>query len=160
LAYEPTHLDGLVEQLVQVILPTAEARSLKITMTLDTQQAYFAVHADSIAQVVRNLLRNAVQYADHGGTLKVQTTSNGGIFRFTCTNSGPCIEPHDLPFVFKRFYRSEGARHRGTGVGIGLAIAKELVETHGGQIGIESQEGWTTVLFEIPCRLTARQQAG
>jgi two-component system sensor histidine kinase BaeS len=144
-------LDLVVEQLARVIRPTASVRGIQLSLDLNSRHARVPVHADSMAQVVRNLLRNAAQYTDDGGQIRVQTDVADQVYRFTSLNTGPGIPPEDLPFVFNRFYRTERARTGQTaGVGIGLAIAKELVEAHHGRIGAESKAGWTMVWFEIP----------
>lgn len=147
----PTDLDLVVEQLGRVIRPTAGLRGIQLSLDLNAGPTPVPVHADTMAQVIRNLLRNAAQYTGDGGLIRVQTDVADQVYRFTCLNTGPGISPEDLPFVFNRFYRTERARKGQTaGVGIGLAIAKELVEAHHGRIGVESKAGWTMVWFEIP----------
>ena len=147
----PSDLSTMVDQLVRVMRPNAEARRIRVYLDPSGPRAVVPVHADSIAQVMRNLLRNAVQYADEGGTIRVQSTLLEGAYRFAVLNTGPGIGEADLPFIFNRFFRSEKARAGvKTGVGIGLAIAKELIEAHGGRIGAQSKAGWTMVWFEVP----------
>lgn len=161
LEYTLTDLDSLTEQLVRVIRPNAEAKGIKLYLDLGAQHVPVPVHADSIAQVMRNLLRNAAQYSDHGGTIRVQTSQTQGFYRFTCLNTGAGIAPEELPFIFKRFYRTSKAKKgEGTGVGIGLAIAKELVEAHGGRIGADSKAGWTLVWVELPMEPGSRLEPG
>jgi len=149
--FAPTDLDGLADQLIRMTRPNAEARRIKLFADLSAEHQLVPVHADSVAQVMRNLLRNAVQYADEGGQIRVQTAIVEDFYRFTCLNTGSGISAEDMPFIFNRFFRSERAK-KGvkTGVGIGLAIAKELVEAHGGRIGCESKAGWTLFYFEVP----------
>ncbi len=147
----PANIDALVEQLIRVMRPAAEARRIKVLVELGAQGRLIPVHADSIAQVLRNLLSNATQYTEEGGVIRVQTALVADAYSFTCINSGAGISPEDLPFVFKRFYRTGKAQQRvGGGVGLGLAIAKELVEAHSGHIGADSKAGWTTLWFELP----------
>lgn len=147
----PADLDLMVDQLVRVLRPSAEARRIKLYHDVGARRVFVSVHADSIAQVMRNLMRNAVQYAEEGGIIRVQTAVADGVYRFSCLNTGPGISEEDLPFVFNRFFRSERARQGvKTGVGIGLAIAKELIEAHGGRIGAQSKAGWTMVWFDVP----------
>ena len=161
LEFYPTDLDMLVEQLVRVIRPAAEARGIRVFVDSGARRAQMPVHADSIAQVLRNLLRNAVQYTNDGGMIRVQTGISGGTYRFTCLNSGPGIPPDDLPFIFNRFYRSGNPKPgKAPGVGIGLAIARELVEVHGGRVGADSKAGWTMVWFELPAEQGARVGVG
>jgi two-component system, OmpR family, sensor histidine kinase BaeS len=147
----PTDLDHMTEQLVRVMRPNAEARGIRVFMDLTSLREPVPVHADSIAQVMRNLLRNAVQYADEGGVIRVQSSCIHGIYRFAVLNTGPGIDEGDLPFIFNRFFRSDRARQGvKIGVGIGLAIARELVQAHGGRVGAQSKAGWTMVWFEVP----------
>lgn len=159
--FYPTDLDMLVEQLVRVMRPAAEARGIRVFVDSGARRALMPIHADSIAQVLRNLLRNAVQYTNDGGMIRVQTGISQGVYRFTCLNSGPGIPQEDLPFIFNRFYRSGNPKPgKAPGVGIGLAIARELVEVHGGRIGADSKAGWTMVWFELPAEQGARLDVG
>jgi len=95
-----------------------------------------------IAQVVTNLLDNAVAYTGPSGTVQVrvwQTSDEAGL---SVQDSGPGIAPAAVPRVFDRFFRADTGRARaGGGSGLGLAICKELVEAHGGRIKAESQLG-------------------
>lgn len=107
--------------------------------------------ADKLAQVIHNLLQNAWQYTPPGGRVRVSAAcvSNQAIVSFA--NTGDGIDDKDLPFIFERFYRGEKSRsrHHG-GAGIGLAIVKELVEAHGGQVLAESSPAETRVSFTLP----------
>jgi len=88
---------------------------------------------DRLLQVIANLLDNALKFTPAGGTVTVTVRVDGPYGVLSVADTGPGIEPVDLPFVFDRFYRSQAAR--GTqGVGLGLAIAKGLVESHGGNV--------------------------
>lgn len=150
----PTALDYLSEQLVRVVTPLAEVKRIRLEVTLGAGSTQVEAHADSLAQVIRNLLRNAIQYAPEDGLVQVHTEVAGDRYRFTCSNSGPGIDPCDLPLIFQRFYRTD----RSVGVGLGLAIVKELVEAHGGRVEAESRPGWTTFRFEVP--LSQSKRAG
>lgn len=148
---EPANLDGLVQQLVRVIRPNAEGKGIRLLVETGARSTAVPVHADSIAQVLRNLLKNAVQYTEPGGVIRIQTWVLAGAYHFSCINSGAGIPEEELPFIFQRFYRTEKAKHvGGNNVGLGLAIVKELVEAHGGQVGASSKGGWTTLWFELP----------
>ncbi len=104
-----------------------------------------------LSQVMENLLRNAVQYTPGKGHVRVRVQSLGGEVKFTIENSGPGIAEEDLPYIFERFYRGEKSRSRNYGgTGIGLAIVKDLVEAHGGQVGVESSRGLTLFWFTLP----------
>lgn len=111
------------------------------------------VHAnpDHLAQVLANLLQNAVRYTAEGGTVSIRAEERPGDVLVSVRNSGATIAPDDLPKVFERFYRVDRSRDRRSGgAGIGLAIVKQLVETAGGRVGAESGDGRTTFWFSLP----------
>jgi len=106
---------------------------------------------DKIAQVIENLIKNALQYTPEAGRVRVRLQNAKGKVRFTVENSGPGIEPGDLPFIFERFYRGEKSRSRDYGgTGIGLTIVKELVQAHGGEVGVQSTAAETLFWFMLP----------
>ncbi len=106
---------------------------------------------EKLSRVVENLLKNALQYTPERGSVSVRTESSGREVKFFIENSGPGIEPKDLPFIFERFYRGEKSRSRDYGgTGIGLAIVKEILEAHGGKAGAESMPGKTLFWFSLP----------
>jgi len=109
---------------------------------------------DGLAQVLSNLLQNALRYTPHGGSVRVEAD---GVDAGPCSvvvsisNSGPGIPAEDVLHVFERFYRVEKSRDSALGgAGIGLAIVKELVESFGGRVGAESVDGLTRVWFSLP----------
>jgi two-component system sensor histidine kinase BaeS len=108
---------------------------------------------DGLAQVLGNLLQNAIRYTPRGGAVRISAEPRPGEVLVTVSNTGPGIPPQDLPHVFERFYRVEKSRTvaRG-GAGIGLAIVRQLVDAFGGRVGVESREGRT--LFWIALAAT------
>jgi signal transduction histidine kinase len=106
-----------------------------------------------VAQVIRNLVANAVRYARAGTSIDVVITSADSTARVEVVDQGDEIPAQVIPFVFERFIRADRSRGRERGgAGIGLAIVKELVEAHGGHVGIESGDGKVTAWFELPAR--------
>lgn len=106
---------------------------------------------DLLSQAVSNLLDNALKYTPPQGNVGVLVRRADGRVRVEVTNSGEGITPHDLPFVFERFYRGEKSRSRESGgAGIGLAIVKEVATAHGGDVGANSEGGTTTIWFSLP----------
>ena len=94
-----------------------------------------------LSRLVRILIDNACKYAAVGTTVEVNLSKTANHARLTVVNQGNPIEPEDLPHVFERFYRSDKVRTRGTGgFGLGLAIAKSIVDAHGGKISVTSNE--------------------
>ncbi len=108
-------------------------------------------HSDQLAQVLANLLQNASRYTPEGGRVTVAAEARPGDVLVSVANSGDGIPGLDLPHVFERFYRVEKSRDRARGgAGIGLAIVKQLVESSGGRVGVESEVGLTRFWFTVP----------
>jgi signal transduction histidine kinase len=107
---------------------------------------------ERLHQVLFNLLDNAVRFTPSGGAVTVSAALRGDRLEVRVADTGPGIPPEHLPHVFERFYRVDQARSRGDGgTGIGLAIARSIVEAHGGRIWAESHLGTGTVFgFELP----------
>jgi signal transduction histidine kinase len=106
---------------------------------------------DQLAQVLGNLLQNAIRYTPTGERVTVRGERRSGTILISVTNTGSVIPPEDLGRVFERFYRVEKSRDRARGgAGIGLAIVRQLVEAMGGQVGAESGDGRTRFWFTLP----------
>jgi len=107
---------------------------------------------DRLAQVLRNLVSNAVRHSGEKGTVVVSVTARNGDARFAVKDDGPGIPPEQLDRIFDRFYRTDEGRTRDDGgSGLGLAIARAIVRAHGGEITAESKPGaGATISFEVP----------
>ena len=107
---------------------------------------------DRLAQVLRNLVTNAVRHTSPDGHVEVSITSGDGTALFAVRDDGVGIEPEQLGRIFDRFHRTDEGRSRAEGgSGLGLAIAKAIVEAHGGSIAAESRPGaGATVRFTVP----------
>lgn len=111
---------------------------------------------DRLRQLVLILVENALKYTPRGGTVKLELRKSGDQAKLRVSDTGVGIGPEDLLRVFERFYRADRSRHRSEdpgGTGLGLPIAKWIVEQHGGEIHLESEIGkGTTVLVSIPIK--------
>ncbi|MGI8827358.1 MAG: sensor histidine kinase [Chloroflexota bacterium] len=100
--------------------------------------------------MITNLVRNAINHTAPGGTVRVAVETSSETLTIQVVDSGEGIAARDLPHVFERFYRGQKDRPR-NGAGLGLAIAKAIVEAHGGRIYVESELGrGTRVSFTLP----------
>jgi len=147
----PIDLDAIIDRLLDLRRADFDARAIAVRRGPAADGTAIRGDADSIAQAVSNLLDNALKYTPRGGTVAVEVRRDGGRVRVTVTNSGDGIAPHDLPFVFERFYRSEKSRSRESGgAGIGLSIVKEVATAHDGEVGATSGGGETVIWFSLP----------
>ena len=133
---------------------TRELEAAGIELRTEVEENLPAVDADPVrlAQVLGNLVKNAITHTPAGGTVTVGARLSGDMIEFSVADTGGGISPEDLPFIFERFYRAERARERATGgAGIGLTVARSLVEAHGSSIRAESEPGkGTRVTFSMP----------
>jgi signal transduction histidine kinase len=148
----------LIERAAAALLPRAQQRGIALHTHIETGLAEIDVDADRMAQVLGNLLDNALRHTPTGGcvTLTGGSGPTQGTILLSVRDSGPGITPEDLPRIFDRFYRADKARARSAAQdahrsGLGLAIARSIVEGHGGRIWAESPPGAGAQFFiQIP----------
>jgi signal transduction histidine kinase len=152
LQLRPLDLAQVVERALDATHPAAEAKSIAIAADLDRPLEMAAGDADRLYQVVCNLLSNAVKFTPDGGGVEVRLKREGGEARITVRDSGVGIAASFLPHVFERFRQGE-ERSQG-GLGLGLAIARHLVEQHGGTIRADSAGEGQGATFTVTLPLT------
>jgi signal transduction histidine kinase len=152
LSREPDSLEDVLRRSVEAVRPRAEARGIAVFVNVPPEFPMIEIDRTRIAQVVANLLENAIQHTPESGELRVLAEVVAPSARVTVADTGKGIPPEDLPNVFERFYRVDVSRSRATGgVGLGLTIARKLVEAHGGTIRAESILGkGSRFIFELP----------
>jgi len=135
----PLEVVPVVENAINVVRPTADAKGIKIEKYFDSTPAVISGDANRLQQVVWNLLSNAVKFTDTGGRVCVKVARAGGAVEVRVTDTGQGISREFLPYVFDRFRQADSTTTRQHGgLGLGLAIARHLVEIHGGTIKAES----------------------
>jgi PAS domain S-box-containing protein len=142
----PVDLDQLLEQLVTDRLTLAEQHGLTLTFEPTPHLPLISTDTSQLMQVASNLLTNALNYTPAGGAVKVETAvrwrAGKNLVTFTVVDTGPGIDPQDLPHLFERFYRGTAGRQASApGTGLGLAISQEIVTRLGGYITVESEGG-------------------
>jgi signal transduction histidine kinase len=126
----------------------------------DGDQSWTRAHRPLLGQLLDNLLENACKYSEPGLPITVRVWSEPGAVALSVEDRGCGIPSEDLPRIFEPFYRTESARRLGhPGVGLGLAIARRIAETHGGTIAAESEPGGSRFLIRLP-RAPENAQAG
>jgi signal transduction histidine kinase len=143
---------ALLERAAAAYGHQAEQRQVTLTVEAPLDLPPIHVDAERMAQVLGNLLSNALRYTPEGGQIALAAQRQAGSVLLSVQDSGAGIAPEDLPRIFDRFYRGEEARHAREGQsGLGLAIAKAIVELHGGEITAQSTLGeGTTVTVALP----------
>jgi len=156
---EASALSDLISDTLEGFTARALARQVTLTGTVGPGVDPLWMAPDKIGRVLRNLIENAIRYTPVGGNIELRAEVRSGEVEVAVSDTGEGIAPDDLPRVFDRFYRGDAARSRGQagegllsgGAGLGLAIARGLVEAHGGRIWAESMLGHgTTIRFTLP----------
>lgn len=138
----PLDLEVFLRETVEAHRGQAQERKVELTLEIPSSLPLVLADRDRLAQVMGNLLGNALRYVPDGSHIAVQAAEQGREVVVTVADDGPGVPPKDLPHLFERFWRGDPARRQATGgSGLGLAIARSLVEAHGGRIWAESVEG-------------------
>ncbi|MCH8745335.1 MAG: two-component sensor histidine kinase, partial [Chloroflexi bacterium] len=145
-------MEDLLNHTVGAFRPNAEGKRLVLEIQLPPDLPPISMDRTRIAQVVSNLLDNAIFHTPEGGSITVSAEASSTNLRVSVADTGPGITLEDQTLIFDRFYRTDRSRARTTGgSGLGLTIAKQMVEAHGGTIGVESHLGQgSRFFFELP----------
>lgn len=147
----PTDVGQIVRSTVESLSPAAEAEEVSLTTEVCGDLPRIEADSDRVAQVLRNLLINAVRHTPAGGVVAVKAACAADAIEITVSDTGEGIAPEDLPHIFERFWRADPARVRAGGTGLGLSIAQSLVQAQGGRMWAESTPGQgSTFRFTLP----------
>lgn len=159
LALRSVELNGVIEECIDDMRGTIDAKQLVVQ--LEPEATCHTVHADRLRmrQVLWNLLSNAVKYTRPSGVVKVRTSNAEGELQIEVSDTGMGFPPGDGPRLFDAFEQLEHQRRPGSGLGLGLAICKGLVELHGGTISASSDGPGTGAHFRITLPISQAQLA-
>jgi len=130
---------GLLQTTIQTLKPTADTKGVQIIASLDSAIDPVKGDARRLQQVLWNLVHNAVKFTDAGGRVEISMQQLDGQLQIAVQDTGRGISPGFLPYVFERFRQEDGSATRGAqGLGLGLSIARHIVELHGGSIHARS----------------------
>ncbi|MBE9009072.1 GAF domain-containing protein [Pseudanabaenaceae cyanobacterium LEGE 13415] len=153
LTVTPVNLSLVISAAIETVRLAAEAKQIQITLELDPAVSSISGDAARLQQVVWNLLTNAVKFTPNGGQVTVELRQLNQVAEIRVMDTGKGINPDFLPYVFEYFRQEDGSTTRKFGgLGLGLAIAKQIVEMHGGTVLVESQgEGQgATFIVQLP----------
>jgi PAS domain S-box-containing protein len=147
-----TEVRPLIARSVEALRPLAEAGGLTLRVDLPESLPLLRVDPDRVIQLFSNVIGNAIKYTQAGGTVTLTARDDDAALELAVSDTGEGISAAQLPHVFDRFFQvSHGGRPARHGAGLGLPIARGIVEAHGGRIWIESvPEVGTTVRFTLP----------
>lgn len=135
-------IGSVLKQTVETKRPAATAKGPMLTDAIQPDLPLVNIDAQRISQVLRNLLENAIAHTESGGSITVSAEKQDNLIAVAVTDTGEGIAAEDIPHLFERFYCVDRSRTRTTGgSGLGLKIAKRLVEAHGGTITVRSEPG-------------------
>jgi two-component system, OmpR family, sensor histidine kinase BaeS len=141
----------IVRRALDLKAPELSRRAIQVRIEKDDTLPQLIADPDGIGQVVANLVQNAARYTTDGGEIAVVLMADGASVRCTISNTGEEIPSDELSLIWERFHRVDPSRTRATGgAGIGLAIVRQIVEAHGGDVGARSSSGRTEVWFRLP----------
>lgn len=147
---ERLHLSRMLEQLASEFHPILAERELRWSLNI-APDIMLVGDADKLARAFDNLIRNAVNYSYAGTEISLYAQTEADMVKIMIKNSGKTIPPDKLSHIFEQFYRADAARSSATGgAGLGLAIAKEIVELHGGAITAASANECTIFIVTLP----------
>jgi signal transduction histidine kinase len=156
---EPVDLSRVIHAAFETVRPACEAKSIRIDIRLGAISGVVSGDADRLQQVVWNLLANSVKFTPHAGRISVELSEQKSHAEIRVSDTGIGIEAHFLPHVFERFRQANTSRTRPHGgLGLGLAIVRHLVESHGGTIQAQSsgdRQG-STFVVRLPLRAAAQ----
>ncbi|WP_437677116.1 PAS domain-containing protein [Sorangium sp. So ce131] len=155
----PVDLPALVEAVVERTASETEGHKVEIAVSGDIPVVY--ADAGRVEQILSNLLSNAAKYGEPETPIRATLERRGDEVQVSVENAGQGIPPEDLPMLFERFFRGKARGERVVGLGLGLYIAKGLVEAHHGRIWAESRRGGPTAFhFTLPIGAPPAQDSG
>src|SRR5204863_7857462 len=151
----PVDLTQVIDAAMDTVRPAADAKSIQIQKHCDTDVGLISGDPGRLQQVVWNLLSNAVKFTPNGGRVDVRLERLDSDVRITVSDTGQGISADFLPLVFDRFRQADSTSTRKySGLGLGLAIVRQIIEMHGGTVQAESRGEGQGATFRV--RLTTR----
>ncbi|HEX4802400.1 MAG TPA: PAS domain-containing sensor histidine kinase, partial [Myxococcaceae bacterium] len=155
LQVRPVSVNELLSKSIASQAFSAEQKEIHLESSVAADLDHIEVDPDRIGLVLNNLLSNAIRHTPEGGRVSIHVGRSGGATRFEVTDTGEGIAPEYHKRVFEKFFRVPGNASSG-GAGLGLSISRDIVEAHGGEIGLQSRPGHgSTFWFTVPRRAAA-----
>ena len=155
----PLNLGPIVDAALDALRPTADVKGIKLQTRFVPEECLVKGDTNRLRQVIWNLLSNAIKFTQRGGSVSIDLNCVESTARLTVSDTGDGISPDFLPYVFDRFRQAEGSISRKQGgLGLGLAVARHLVELHGGTITAESEGLGKGSMFSVDLPLAQERR--
>jgi len=155
----PLNLAPIVQAALDALRPTADVKGMKLQTRFEPGQCLVKGDPNRLRQVIWNLLSNAIKFTPRHGSVSIDLTCVESTARLTVSDTGDGISPEFLPYVFDRFRQAEGSISRKQGgLGLGLAVARHLVELHGGTIRAQSEGIGKGAVFSVDLPLAQERR--
>jgi PAS domain S-box-containing protein len=136
----PTDLRDVLKSAMDTVQPAVMSKSIDLRLDVPADIPFVHADADRLRQVLWNLLTNAVKFSENGGSIRVAVVAEAGHVSIDVIDDGRGIDPEALPFIFDRFRQADGSTTRSHGgLGLGLAIVRHVMESHGGTVSAASE---------------------
>ena len=157
---QPVDVPRVVRDAIETVLPAANARGVRVETLIDANAVPISGDPERLQQIVWNLLSNAVKFTEHGGRIQARVTQVNSHVEIVISDTGIGIPPEFLPHIFERFRQADsGTTRQHGGVGLGLSIARHLVEMHGGSIHVTSDGKGKGSTFRVTLPLMIQLEA-
>ncbi|MEN3045592.1 MAG: HAMP domain-containing sensor histidine kinase [Candidatus Hydrothermales bacterium] len=134
-------LSELIFEIYEENLATAQEKEINFTVNIPTFPSTVIGDPEALRTAITNLVINALNFTGAGGRVSIEMERIDNRIKISVVDTGPGISREELPYIFKPYFQGKNARTKKTGMGLGLAIAKEIIEAHGSEIFVESELG-------------------
>ena len=152
LALEKCSIEQLIYEVVSEFRERAASKKINIKVNAPEENILLIADREQLQRVILNLIDNAIKYSSENSQIDISVEDHDNYIVCSVKDTGPGIDPEDMPYIFDPFFRSSSNKSEGNieGSGIGLAIVKSIVEAHHGTIWVESDSSGTIFSFSIP----------
>jgi two-component system, OmpR family, sensor histidine kinase SaeS len=156
----PTPIDKLLIETIQQFERVLQEKHVEVIVQYDEDLPLVPLMPVQIKRVMTNFIQNALSFSPDQTSLEIKAVKDGEMMNFSVTDEGKGVPLEEQASIFQRFYRVEKSRNKaGGGSGLGLSISKEIVELHGGEIGVESDgESGSTFWFRLPLEMSKEER--
>ncbi|GEM_PF-4468714 len=144
----------LLFEVYEEYLPIAQEKSINFVMKLPPFPNTVIGDPEALKSAISNLVNNALKFTNAGGRVSIEAVKENGRIKFMVRDTGPGIRKEEIPLIFRPYFQGKHSRTKSGGMGLGLTIAKEIVEAHGSELYVDSEPGkGTTFYFYLPLKI-------